>query len=83
MPGKSDAQRSLAGYGLWDHKESDTTKQLDTHARAHTYTHTPLMIKHHYEILADLPICKSGCIFLSRESRMFGNYLGLLRVSKY
>lgn len=48
--------------------------------RTHIHTHTPLMIKHHYEILADSPICKSTCIFLSRESRMFGNYLGLLHV---
>ena len=24
-------QRSLAGYSLWGHKESDTTEQLSTH----------------------------------------------------
>ena len=25
LPGESQGQRSLAGYSLWDHKESDTT----------------------------------------------------------
>ena len=25
LPGKSDGQRSLAGYSPWGHKESDTT----------------------------------------------------------
>ena len=34
---KSHGQRSLAGYSLWGHKESDTT--LTEHA--HTHTHTP------------------------------------------
>ena len=29
-------QRSLAGYGPWDHKESDTTEQLK-HSTAHYY----------------------------------------------
>ena len=28
MPGKSHGQRSLAGYGPWGHKESDTAEQL-------------------------------------------------------
>ena len=31
LPGKYHGQRSLAGYNLWDHKESDTTKQLSPH----------------------------------------------------
>ena len=26
MPGKSHGQRSLAGYSLWGHKESDVTE---------------------------------------------------------
>ena len=30
--GKSHGQRSLDGYSLWGHKESDTTEQLSTHA---------------------------------------------------
>ena len=30
LPGKSHGQRSLVGYSSWDHKESDTTKQLNT-----------------------------------------------------
>ena len=28
LPGESHGQRSLVGYSLWDHKESDTTKLL-------------------------------------------------------
>ena len=28
LPGKSYGQRSLAGYGSWNHKESDMTEQL-------------------------------------------------------
>ena len=30
LPGKSCGQRSLAGYGLWCHKESDMHEQLST-----------------------------------------------------
>ena len=35
LPGEFHRQRSLAGYSLWGHKESDTSKQL---TRAHTHT---------------------------------------------
>ena len=28
LPGEFHEQRSLAGYSLWHHKESDTTEQL-------------------------------------------------------
>ena len=28
LPGKSHGQRSLVGYSLWGHKESDTTELL-------------------------------------------------------
>ena len=30
MPGESHGQRSLVGYSLWGHKESDTTKRLQS-----------------------------------------------------
>ena len=30
LAGEFHGQRSLAGYGPWDSKESDTTKQLNT-----------------------------------------------------
>ena len=30
MPEKSHGQRSLAGYSLWDHKESHTTDNFHT-----------------------------------------------------
>ena len=32
LPGESHAQRSLAVYSPWGHKEFDTTEQLSTHA---------------------------------------------------
>ena len=31
LPGESHGQKSLAGYGPWDHKESDTTEHFSTH----------------------------------------------------
>ena len=31
LPGKSHGRRSLVGYRLWGHKESDTTQRLDFH----------------------------------------------------
>ena len=31
LPGESHGQRSLVGYGLWGHKESDTSGRLGTH----------------------------------------------------
>ena len=31
MPGESHGLRSLAGYSLWDHKESDMTDELTFH----------------------------------------------------
>ena len=36
LPGKHHGQRKLAGYSLWDCKESDTT--------GHTHTHTQYLI---------------------------------------
>ena len=33
--GEFHGQRSLVGYSLWSHKESDTTEQL-----THTHTHS-------------------------------------------
>ena len=41
LPGESHRQRSLVGYSLWDHKESDMTEQLTcAWACVHTHTHT-------------------------------------------
>ena len=31
LPGKSHGSRSLVGYSLWGHKESDTTERLHLH----------------------------------------------------
>ena len=48
-PGESHEQRSLVGYGPWDHKESDTTRaiehaQTQTHRKCtnHVFTKLPL-----------------------------------------
>ena len=39
-PGECHEQRSLVGYSLWGHKESDMTKQLHTHTHT-TPSHPP------------------------------------------
>ena len=33
FPGEFHGQRSLVGYSLWGHKESDTTEHTHTHIR--------------------------------------------------
>ena len=33
LPGKSHGQRSLAGFSLWGHKESDTTEQQNNNSK--------------------------------------------------
>ena len=40
LSGKSRRQRSLAGYSLWGHKESDRTDSAHTHKHTHTHTQT-------------------------------------------
>ena len=43
LPGKFCGQRSLAGYVLWNHKESDISLSLSlslTHTHTHTHTHS-------------------------------------------
>ena len=36
MPGKSHGQRSLMGYSLWDHNESDPAEHMHTCTHTHT-----------------------------------------------
>ena len=43
LPGKSHGQRSLASYGPWGRKESDTTE--------HSHTHTQGKVFHKEEML--------------------------------
>ena len=45
LPGKSHGQKSLAGYSLWGHTESDRTEQLSTHRDTHPLPRTPLRCK--------------------------------------
>ena len=33
LPGESHGQRSLVGYSLWGHKESDMTEQLNNNSK--------------------------------------------------
>ena len=47
LPGKSHRQRSLVGYSLRGHKESDTTEQLTL-----THTHT----------VGDMCVCVCVCV---------------------
>ena len=42
--GELHKQRTLAGYCLWGHKESDTTERL-THT--HTHTHTNIWVSNY------------------------------------
>ena len=43
FPGKSHGQRSLPGYSPWDHRESDMTEWLSTHARLRTTASVPCL----------------------------------------
>ena len=47
LPGKSHGRRSTAGYSLWSHKESGTTKwpSMWGCACTHTHTHTHTTVK--------------------------------------
>ena len=38
LAGKSQGQRSLAGYSPWGQKKSDMIEQLSMHTHAHTHT---------------------------------------------
>ena len=42
LPGKSHGQRSLVGYSLWGHKESDTTERLHFHFQEHSSLLAPV-----------------------------------------
>ena len=42
LPGEFHGQRSLVGYRPWDHKESDTTKQLTFSLSFHRYSYIRL-----------------------------------------
>ena len=42
LPGESDRQKSLMGYGSQGHKESDTTEAIQ-HAHTHPHTQASLM----------------------------------------
>ena len=44
MPGTFHAQRSLAGYSPWGHKESYTTEHIHTYTYTYTHTNTPVNV---------------------------------------
>ena len=59
LPGESQGQRSLAGYSLWGHTESDRTEQLSM------YT-SPLKILDSllHAFLLDTTGCRQPLVFL-------------------
>ena len=84
LPGESHGQRGLVGYSPWGHTESNTMKQLSTHAHIQfsSVSHvqlfaTPRTAAHQ----ASLSITNSGGLFklMSIESVMPSNHLILWR----
>ena len=55
LPGESHGQRSLVGYSLWGHKESDMTEQLAHTQQMFLY---PLVIKDE-SLLTSTFVCSS------------------------
>ena len=47
LPGESHGQRSLVGYSLWDHKESDMTERL-THTEPWQFAFLITTLSHFY-----------------------------------
>ena len=52
-PENAYGQRSLAGYSPWDHKESDTTKQLSTAQASYTEQDSLVNPKTAHNLLRD------------------------------
>ena len=67
LPRKSHGQRSLAGYSLWGHKESNTTKHTCTHA-PHPATQTDIFATHPWK-------CEAWYIFLKKQMLILASYL--------
>ena len=61
MPGESCGQRSLAGYSLWGHKESET---MEATKRAHSVCQGEKD-----PVLTCTWVCACVCVCTSRESR--------------
>ena len=60
LPGKSQGQRSLAGYSPWGHEESDTTEQLNANSRVQTSPINQKMWAGLRCLTLEKPICRSG-----------------------
>ena len=78
LPGKSQGQRSLAGYGSWDHKESDMTW-----VRAHTHTKYSFkfgVAKIQQNFLSSEAISKMATRWKSHYKNVTGNAFIFLRV---
>ena len=50
MPEKSHGQKSVVGYSLWGHKESNTMEYTHTHTHTHTHTGSRKSYKNEYNI---------------------------------
>ena len=65
LPRESHGQRSLACYRTWSCKESDTTEQLTTHARACAHTHNMCLTPGNKEDIGPDPKTKTSCQLVS------------------
>ena len=78
LPGKSHGERSLAGYSLWGHKESDTTERLaHRHTNLLPWPPKPYMIRSPCvwpQLLLNFPpiVSRSFSNALRSEPRAFG-----------
>ena len=68
LPGKSHGWRSLAGYGPWGHKESDTTERVHFHPFRKLMAPRPRLVgpivtwvnlKHHCRDFPSSPVAKN------------------------
>ena len=64
LPGKSQGQKSLAGYSPWNHKELDTTEQLTTKHKALLDSDKPSWIQPIYKLFHSECYCFSSLMRL-------------------
>ena len=77
LPGEYQGQRSLAGYGPWGHRESDTTVQI-THTYIYMYPFSPKLPSHpgYHMTLASAPFFSNCVHHTSLLSQILSSYHG-------
>ena len=80
FPGEFYGQRSLVGYSLWGHKDSDMNEWL-THTRTHTYTHKHFSwlagmttARHEEKQKSHNPFCKESWKEVGKRKSWEGNF---------